>query len=209
MKPILSNKLAIEGKFVPSETALVCVHWQNGIANPDDVFGSMFAGQLEERQLLPKMKRLLTFARERGVTVLFVNVVFDNPPTQNTSNPVARLAAEHGSFLRGSVSAAIISELGPKPGDLVCEHSNGSAFFNTKLKAYLDERGIGTIAVNGIATNVAVDHTVRDALTLGYRTLLIEDCCCSSSAEFHDAALVTLRVLAADVVSADGFESYF
>ncbi|HJQ15465.1 MAG TPA: cysteine hydrolase [Allosphingosinicella sp.] len=209
MKLLSESKLAIEGKLIASKTALVCIHWQNEITNPKYVFGSMFAGQVEKLELVPRMIGLLAFARQRGLTIIFVNVVFDKPPTQDSSNPAARLAAEHGSCLRGSVSAAIVPELGPKPGDIVCEHANGSAFYNTSLKAYLDERGIDTIAINGIATNVAVDHTVRDALTLGYRTLLIEDCCCSSSAEFHDAALVTLRVLAADVVSADGFKSYF
>lgn len=208
MKLLASSKLAIEGKFLPSETALVCIHWQTGITNPDYVFGSMFAGQVEALELIPRMTSLLAFARERGVTVIFVNVVLDHPP-QDTSNPAARLAAEHGALLRGSVSAAVVPELGPKPGDLVCEHNNGSAFYNTNLQAYLDERGINTIAINGIATNVAVDHTVRDALTFGYRTLLIEDCCCSASSEFHDAALVTLRILAADVVSAEGFKNSF
>ena len=64
-------------------------------------------------------------------------------------------------------------------------------------------RGISTLIVTGIATNVAVDHTIRDAVQIGYNVILPEDCCCSSSPAHHEAALLTLRVLATEVTDTE------
>jgi nicotinamidase-related amidase len=85
------------------------------------------------------------------------------------------------------------------------DHSRSSAFFGSDLLTILIGPGIDTVALSGIATNVAVDHTARDAMQLGFRTLLIEDCCFSSDPEHHKAALVTLRVLCSGVITSREF----
>jgi biuret amidohydrolase len=61
------------------------------------------------------------------------------------------------------------------------------------------------VALSGIATNVAVDHSARDAMQYGFNTIFLEDCCFSSEAEHHQAALVTMRVLCTGVIAADEF----
>jgi nicotinamidase-related amidase len=62
------------------------------------------------------------------------------------------------------------------------------------LKSVLDQHGIDTVVIAGLATNIAVEHTLRDAIQHGYRTIVIEDCCYSSSPEYHDASVLTMKV---------------
>ena len=80
-----------------------------------------------------------------------------------------------------------------------------SVFHGSDLQSILIGHGIDTVAVTGVATNVAVDHSVRDAAQLGYRTLLIEDCCCSSDPSYHEASLKSLRVIATNILTSETF----
>ena len=206
MELISSHRLPAAAKIPAVQTAIIAIHWQRELADPAHTFGSMFAAEMSRRALVPRMAGLLEFARKCGVLVVFANVVFDPSPSPGTPNPLARLAAERGSFLRGSVGASIIDELGPKAGDLVCEHHVAGIFYDSNLNELLSERGVKCVAVAGMATNVAVDSTIREATTFGFRTLLIEDCCCSFEQKYHDAAMLTLRLLSSDVISADEFK---
>jgi nicotinamidase-related amidase len=121
------------------------------------------------------------------------------------NNALFNSVVEKKGFIRGTPGVAVIPELAPKPGDVTVEHSRISSFYGSDLLHALVGRGIETVAVTGVATNVAIDHTIRDAVQLGFRTVLLEDCCCSSDPAHHEAALMTLRVLSTAVLEADEF----
>lgn len=48
---------------------------------------------------------------------------------------------------------------------------------STGLGDYLNQRGIGTVTVCGLATDYCVQATVLDALSLGFETFVIRDAC--------------------------------
>jgi nicotinamidase-related amidase len=64
---------------------------------------------------------------------------------------------------------------------------------------------VRSIALTGIATNVAVDHTARDAAQYGFDTYLIKDCSCASNDEYQAAALLTMKVLCTEVLGSSEF----
>jgi nicotinamidase-related amidase len=109
------------------------------------------------------------------------------------------------AFVRGSYGAEVIDALKPQPLDFQIDHPRISAFFGNGLDLLLRARQIQTVVVAGTATNVAIDSSVRDALQLGYETILLEDCCCSSDPSFHEAAMKTLRILATWVATTEDF----
>jgi len=47
-----------------------------------------------------------------------------------------------------------------------------------------------------VATNSVVEHTVRHATDLGWRSAVVEDACGAASQAVHAAALHNLRLLA-------------
>lgn len=75
----------------------------------------------------------------------------------------------------GTWDFAIVDELAPRPGDIVVVKQRYSGFARTTLDAELQARGIRYLFFTGIATNVCVESTLRDAFFLDYWPILITD----------------------------------
>jgi nicotinamidase-related amidase len=88
--------------------------------------------------------------------------------------------------------AEIVTELGPEPGDIVVTKRNWGAFHGTDLDLHLRRRGIKTIVLGGIATNIGVESTARAANEHGYSQILVEDAMASRSAEMHAFAVASI-----------------
>jgi nicotinamidase-related amidase len=92
-----------------------------------------------------------------------------------------------------------------KPGDLCITKRQWGAFYGTELGLQLRRRGIQTIVLGGIATNIGVESTARQAWEHGYAIVLVEDATSGQSAEMHDFAIknifprISRIVKAADV----------
>ena len=75
----------------------------------------------------------------------------------------------------GTWDFAIVDELAPQPGDIVIVKTRYSGFARTALDAELQARGVRYLFFTGIATNVCVESTLRDAFFLDYWPILITD----------------------------------
>jgi len=190
----------------PARTAIIALHWQNDVVTPKGAFGSTFADAVSQSGVIERTAKLIDGARNAGCLIIFVNIVYRpgySGIVQN--NALFRRAVTSEGFITHTPGAAIIDKLQPFAGDIVIDHARSSAFFGSDLLTILIGNGIRTVAIGGIATNVAVDHTARDAMQYGFDTVLLEDCCFSSDIEHHRAALVTLRVLCSAVITGAGF----
>ena len=79
----------------------------------------------------------------------------------------------------------LVSELGSHPLDhLVTKHQWG-AFFGTDLDLQLRRRQIETIVLCGIATNIGVETTAREAYQHGYNQIFATDAMNAYSEEEH------------------------
>ncbi len=78
-------------------------------------------------------------------------------------------------------------------------------FAATGLHERFQERGITTVALGGIATNMGVESTARAAADLGYRIFFVEDAMASLSAEMHAFAIEKIFPLLGTVCSTDEF----
>ena len=81
--------------------------------------------------------------------------------------------------------AEIVPELDPEPGDLVITKRQWCAFYGTELDLQLRRRGIATILLAGISTNVGVQSTARDAYERGYEQVFVEDAMATGSPDEH------------------------
>jgi ureidoacrylate peracid hydrolase len=79
--------------------------------------------------------------------------------------------------------------LDAQPGDLEIVKPRYSAFFGTRLDEILRGRGIDTVVVLGLTTNVCVQSTARDAWQRDYRTITLDDCCAEIGEGSHAASL--------------------
>ncbi len=63
------------------------------------------------------------------------------------------------------------------------------AFYGTDLELQIRRRGIDTIVLCGISTNIGVESTARNAWELGFNLVIAEDACSAASAEQHNNSI--------------------
>jgi ureidoacrylate peracid hydrolase len=96
-----------------------------------------------------------------------------------------------GKFLIiGSWDWQIIDELKPQPGEMVVDKQRYSGFVNTELDSILRTYNIKYLLFVGLATNVCVDSTLRDAYFHEYFPILISDGCGNIGPEFTQEATI-------------------
>jgi nicotinamidase-related amidase len=71
--------------------------------------------------------------------------------------------------------AELVPELDRQPGDVVVLKHQPNAFYATDLEVHLQRRGIRTIVLGGIATNLGVEATARAAYERGFEQIFVED----------------------------------
>jgi len=98
---------------------------------------------------------------------------------------------------RGSFEHDIVDRLAPLPGDLVIDKNASSAFNGSAIDQLLRNMAIDTLVMTGMATDMCVETTSRDAADRGYNVVVVEDATATFVEEHHLAALSSLaRVFA-------------
>jgi len=103
------------------------------------------------------------------------------------SGPMGRI------LVRGEAGHDIVAALYPQAGEPVIDKPGKGAFYATDLHSILANRGIETLIVCGVTTEVCVHTTVREANDRGYRCLVPGDCCGSYFPEFHEVGLRMIK----------------
>jgi nicotinamidase-related amidase len=96
-------------------------------------------------------------------------------------------------LVRGEYGHDIVDDLKPLPGEPVVDKPGKGAFYATDLDSMLRNRGIRSLVVCGVTTEVCVNTTVREANDRGYDCLVLEDCVGSYFPEFQKAALDMIK----------------
>src|SRR6266481_5244597 len=126
-------------------------------------------------------------SREAGAPVVLVNVGFAKDFKDALRQPVDRpFAAPPGGFPEHF--SELVDGL-TKPGDILVTKRQWGAFHGTELDLQLRRRGIQTIVLGGVATNMGVESTARQAWEHGYAVVLVEDATSGMSAEMHNFAI--------------------
>ena len=181
-------------KVNPANTALLVVDVQNDFCDPDGVFGSAGNDLSMVQAVMPNILTLIDSARAAGVTVIFVQAIYDAiylPPAWHERN--VRLGFETPRCLQGTWGADFY-QVKPQPSELVLQKHRYSAFVDTELDAVLRGLGIQTVVALGVATNLCVESTARDAFMKGYYVALVDNASATYRKEQHDAALANIAL---------------
>jgi nicotinamidase-related amidase len=96
-------------------------------------------------------------------------------------------------LIRGEAGHDIVPKLYPKGDEVVVDKPGKGAFYATDLHAILQNRGIESLIVCGVTTEVCVHTTVREANDRGFKCLVPGDCCGSYFPEFHEVGLRMIK----------------
>ena len=187
--------------LVPSQTALLSVDLQNCF-----VAGSPISAP-EGREVLDRVNRFAAVCREAGILVVHTRFVL-RPDGSNagvlreTAPPV-----KAGILNDGSESAALHPGLIVDARDLVIDKPRFGAFHDTALESILRARGVDTVIISGLMTNVCCETTAREAMVRDFRIFFLSDGTATapmgeaSAGELQKATLATLGFLFAQVLT--------
>ena len=86
----------------------------------------------------------------------------------------------------------IAPEAGFQSGDLLITKRHWGAFAGTELEQTLRQRGVDTVVLTGISTNIGVESTARQGAGLGFTFVIVEDACGSRDADDHRFAFTKI-----------------
>lgn len=182
--------------FGPSRTAVVSIHNQGDIIEPNGAFADMFHEQITRRNVVGQLAGLLEQARTAGAPIIYTRIAFTPDYSDLVPNsPLLQMVQQAGCLVDGTESAAIIPPLIPSPGDAVITNQQVGGL-GTELAELLRSRNIGTLLIAGVATNISVESTARAAVDHGYRVAIVEDACSAATEAAHAASIESLGLLA-------------
>jgi nicotinamidase-related amidase len=190
-----------------TRTALLLVDYQVALCEEGEHTRlPALAAQVRERDVIATASRVLAAARTAGVYVVHVRLAFD-PTYELRSNRTPRWDAYPAdrAMLADSPAAQIVAALAPLDTEPVVIKGSVDPFIGTSLANMLAGNGIRSIAVCGVATNLAVESAVRHAGDSGFAVTVVEDACASFSPAAHEFSTSTILPMFASVVSSDDY----
>jgi len=165
--------------FNPATTALVVIDLQEGIL-------PFAGGPHSADDVVSRTAQLADKFRAHAAPVVLVRVGW---------------SADFGDALRQPVDAPMGGHalpdnwwtyppaLGKRDSDIEVTKRQWGAFYGTDLELQLRRRGIDTIVLCGISTNIGVESTARNAWELGFNLIVVEDACSAADAEQHQGSM--------------------
>ncbi|MBC7779690.1 MAG: cysteine hydrolase [Proteobacteria bacterium] len=183
-------------KVAPSHTAVLVVDMQNEFIEDGGLRGREGDDLSSARALVPRVRRFLQQTRAAGVQVIYVQAVYNSDTDQYISDVWKeqdlrrrRSGRPEDQCREGSWNAQICADLAPAAADMVVQKRRYCAFEGTGLDMVLRGRGIRTVVVTGMATDICVESTVRSAFVKDYYVVLTSDCTTTYSEEAHERTL--------------------
>jgi ureidoacrylate peracid hydrolase len=202
--------LSLEERIDPRKTALVVVDVQNDFCHSDGAHGKLGGDLSAAQRMVPQLNLLVDAARGAGAQVIWIRTNHDERTTSKVAweQRQRRRPGAEQICIPGSWGADFYG-VEPVPGEAIVTKHRYSAFVNTDLELLLRSRGIETVIVTGVATNVCVESTARDAFMRDYYVVLVDDCSAAYSPERHTSTLNNIAEQFGLVVkSAEIFETW-
>jgi biuret amidohydrolase len=189
-----------------TRAALVLIDMQNYGCNPEVGLAQMVSGRYPEiahyyvprvtQIAVPNARRLLEGFRAARRPVVFTR---HGPLLADGSDMIERrrrrddeaLASTGAPALwhRGTFEHEVVASLAPAAGELVIDKNTSSAFNSTGIEWLLRNMEVETLVLAGMATDMCVETTARDAADRGFNVIVVEDATATFFEHHHRAAL--------------------
>jgi nicotinamidase-related amidase len=183
--------LTLEAYVEPRRSALILWDMQKGLAGRAPRVDGIRRAAL----------RLIAAADAAGVLVVWSRHVL--PPLDLTVGPflqfmMKKQKVDRPELLKPSMQPGMdetdfIDGMKPAPHHLVLDKSMPSLFVDTPLDVRLKARGIDTIVLTGVATDIGVEFTARHAMAKGYYSVIAEDATAAYTDVAQERSIAFLR----------------
>lgn len=177
----------------PRVAALLVIDVQNDFCSPKGASGERGEGLSMVEAMVPRLLRFIDQARSAGLPIVYIRTThseWTDAPSwiYRKSEQKALTTCREGSW-----GAEFYQGIKPLPAERVVIKHRYSAFIRTDLDTVLRARGIESVLVTGVSTNVCVETTARDAYMYDYYVTLVEDCSAAYDRALHEGTCQNIR----------------
>ena len=185
--------------------AVLALHWQVNVVKPEGFFGPMLSGPVAESGVIDRAARFHLAMSEAGVPLFFTRFVI--PPGEGTlvrnTDFMRAVANAQEAFRPDAPGAQVIPEMRELAvTQHVVDNQKLSGLAGNDLPTLLASRGIDTVFITGVATNLTVEQTARHGTDLGLTVHPVTDCVATATDEIQHASLANLALTTAGCVTA-------
>ncbi|WP_405159884.1 cysteine hydrolase [Nocardia sp. NBC_01499] len=183
--------------------AVLALHWQVNVIRPEGFFGPMLAAPVATSGVVARAVEFHRAAAARDVPVLFTRFTIPVGEGQLVRNTgfMRSVGAAQTEFRPNSPGSQLIPEMAAQASE-VFDNQKLSGVAGNELAGWCTDQGIDTLFITGVATNLTVEQTARQATDLGFTVHPVADCVTAASAQAHEAALATLELVTAGSLTA-------
>jgi len=178
--------------------AVLALHWQLNVIEPEGFFGAMLAEPVARSGVVERAAAFHERARAAGLELVFTRFtvpIGEGGLVRNTGFMRAVAEAQE-SFRPDAPGAGLISRMAPS-ADRVVDNQRLSGLAGNDLAEQLTARGVDTVLITGVATNLTVEQTARHATDLGFTAHVVSDCVAAAEEQVHAASLANLELTTA------------
>lgn len=159
---------------------------------------------IKEKRILENTARLLEAARRRQLRIIHItaSVRRDYLDMPRASSLWIKLR-ESKTLIIGTPGAEIHPLVAPRADDLVINKTCVDPFLTTNLGQALVNFDVNTLILVGLWTNYVVEATARHAADMGYRVIVVRECCASNGEQNHEFAMTRILPTIATVARLD------
>lgn len=198
-------------------TALLVVDMQNAFGSSGGMLDLAGVDIGPARDAIANAQLVCDAVRRAGLPVIYLTMGYPadqstagGPDSPNPQKELALCLMRERPELRGKLLTIgtwdfeVVNELSPQATDTVIVKSRYSGFHGTDLDSVLRGRGIRNLLMIGIASNVCVESTIRDAYFLEYWPVMVADATMPAGPmEIHKATLYNVRTFFGWVTTAE------
>jgi ureidoacrylate peracid hydrolase len=182
---------SLEERFGPDSCALLVVDMQNDFCHSEGFLARRGIDLGPTQAMAATLVDLIEVAREAGLPVIYTVNAHDEWTDSQTWT--RRHKAAGATLCRPGSWGAAFYAVSPRDDERVIAKHRYDAFLGTDLDLVLRTRGIRTLILTGVATNVCVETTAREAYCRDYHVVLVDDCLAAATPEEHRTTLATLE----------------
>jgi ureidoacrylate peracid hydrolase len=193
--------------FSPSETAVLVVDVQNDFVDEKGWVGLAGSDMRPLQNAVAGINRLIEGARESGAHVFYITV--EHGPQVDTAPYRARyerrgMTPDKTLCHTGTWGAALYGKLAsPKPDEPRLVKHGYDAFEIPSLADQLHRRGVRSVIVTGVVTELCVRSTAMSAFERGFFPVVPRESTASDEPEVAEEALTSLDRWYAEITSVD------
>jgi ureidoacrylate peracid hydrolase len=180
-------------RWDPRWAALLVVDVQNDFASPKGSAAQRGEDVSASVAMVPRLVRFIDEARRVGLTIIYVKTTHGE--WTDTPSWIYRKSQQSAlnTCREDTWGAEFYDGIAPRSDERVVIKHRYSAFINTDMNTVLKAKGIESVLVTGIATNVCVETTARDAYMYDYYVTMVGDCAAAYDPKLHETTLENIR----------------